>query len=142
MHVDFCKSVRQGLIPLYNPVGVGIVVAITQDCAALVLGFGIKPRWGLLLLLRRFFDHRLREPRAAQTGARLMFRERDKKASLPCVAGRRHSCPLLTRPVQPILFSSGPCITANLVDLKSGVRFFYLRFSIPDHLRRISRQRA
>jgi hypothetical protein len=36
-------------VSLYNPVGVGIVVVMTQDGASLVLGFGIKPRWGLML---------------------------------------------------------------------------------------------
>jgi hypothetical protein len=70
VHVDLCKSVRQGLIPLYNPVGVGIVVATTQDCATLVLGFGIKPRWGLLLL-RRFYDHCFSylKPQSSRRGA-------------------------------------------------------------------------
>ena len=31
---------------IYNPVGVGTKGTITQDCATLVLGFEIQPRWG------------------------------------------------------------------------------------------------
>lgn len=47
------SAAGQAQFPYATPLGLGRGGAATQGSASLALGFGVKPRWGLLLL-RRF----------------------------------------------------------------------------------------